>query len=296
MEDKLKGVFTFLVTPFKRENPMELDEEGLRENIRYLSESGVHVLVPCGGTGELFSLTPEECKRVTEIVADEKGNSALVSGVPPGIKVAVDVAEHAEKVGADAVLVFPPHIASEDGLYDYYKLIADSIDIGIMLYIGDSLKDAVTRNPDFIKRILEIENVVAFKYEDADLWTLGKIMNLSRGDVTWICGPNFSVRITECYFRLSVVGFTDGISNFAPQLPIKLYEHAINGRWNEFKEVEEKLAKLTDLRREVGSVAFVKTALDIIGLAGGSVRPPFTPISDENKEKVKNLLSELEII
>lgn len=296
MKGKLKGVFTFLITPFKRENPMELDEEGLKGNVRYLSESGVHVLVPCGGTGELFSLTPEECKKVIEIVADEKGNSALVSGVPPGIKVAVEVAKHAEKVGADAVLIFPPHVASEDGLYRYYKWIADSIDIGIMPYVRDSLKDAVTRNPSFIKKILEIKNVVAFKYEDADLWTLGKIMNLSRGDVAWICGPNFSARVTECYFRLGAAGFTDGISNFAPQLPMNLYEHAINGRWNEFKEIEEKLVKLTELRREVGSVAFVKAALDMVGLTGGSVRYPLTPISDVEREKVKKLLSELEII
>ncbi|MCD6504417.1 dihydrodipicolinate synthase family protein [Candidatus Bathyarchaeota archaeon] len=70
---RLNGVFTFLITPFKKTGFMELDEEGLRRNVRYLRDKGVHVLVPCGGTGEIYSLTTEECKKVIEIVAEERG-------------------------------------------------------------------------------------------------------------------------------------------------------------------------------------------------------------------------------
>ncbi|MEM2876235.1 MAG: dihydrodipicolinate synthase family protein [Candidatus Bathyarchaeia archaeon] len=296
MKRKLKGVFTFLTTPFKKEDYMELDEDGLRKNVRFLSRMGIHVLVPCGGTGEIYSLTPDECKRVVDIVAGEKGDSALVPGVPSGIKVAIEVAKHAEAAGADAVLVFPPQAASENGLYNYYKRVAGSVDIGIMPYILGGLEDVVMRNPNFIKRLTEIENVIAFKYESADLWTLGKLMNIAGENIAFICGPNFSARVSECYFRLGASGFTDGISNFAPQLPMNLYECGVNGRWDEFKEVEEKLAKLTDLRSRAGSTAFVKAALDMVGLTGGSVRPPLTPISSEYREELEKLLSELNLM
>ena len=227
---RLNGVFTFLITPFKKTGFMELDEEGLRRNVRYLRDKGVHVLVPCGGTGEIYSLTTEECKKVIEVVAEERGDSALVPGIPSGVKSAVEVAKHAEKVGAEAVLVFPPHGASEEGLYRYYRKIADSVSIGLMPFILGSLETALFRNPNFINRILEIEQVSAFKYESSDLWTLGKLMNLAEREVNWVCGPNFSARVSECYFRLGASGFTDGISNFAPQLPVKLYESAIDGR------------------------------------------------------------------
>jgi len=293
---KLRGVFTFLITPFEKADFMKVDEDGLRQNVRYLRDRGVHVLVPCGGTGEIYSLTVEECKRVIEIVAEEKGGSALVPGIPAGIKSAVEVAKHAEDIGADAVLVFPPRYTSEEGLYRYYKEIARYTSIDLMPFILGGLETALLRNPNFINRILEIEQISAFKYESADLWTLGKLMRLAERKVNWICGPNFSARVSKCYFRLGASGFTDGISNFAPQLPVKLYESAIKGRWEEFKEVEEKLAKLTDLRSKVGSVAFVKAALDLIGLSGGTVRPPLTPASDTEIHEIKKLLSELGIL
>lgn len=296
MSARLNGVFTFLITPFKKADFMEVDEDGLRRNVRYLRDKGVHVLVPCGGTGEIYSLTIEECKKVIEIVAEEKGDSALVPGIPSGIKSAVEVAKHAEKAGAEAVLIFPPHGASEEGLYRYYRKIASSVSIGLMPFILGSLETALFRNPNFVNRILEIKQVSAFKYESSDLWTLGKLMNLAERKVNWICGPNFSARVSECYFRLGASGFTDGISNFAPQLPVKLYECAVKGRWEEFKEVEEKLAKLTDLRRKVGSVTFVKAALDLIGLSGGAVRPPLTPASEAEINEIRNLLLELEVL
>jgi len=229
-------------------------------------------------------------------VSEERGKSALVPRTPTGIKSAVEIAKHAEDVEADAVLVFPSHYTSEEGLYRYYRKIADSTDINLMPFILGGLEKALLKNPEFVNKILEIEQVSAFKYESTDLWTLGKLMNLAERKVNWICGPNFSARVSECYFRLGASGSTDGISNFTPQLPIRLYEYAINGRWDEFKEVEDKLAKLTDLRSKVGSVAFVKAALDLIGLSGGAVRPPLTQASEEEISEIKNLLSELEIL
>ncbi|MCD6529867.1 dihydrodipicolinate synthase family protein [Candidatus Bathyarchaeota archaeon] len=286
MNGKLRGVFTFLITPFEKADFMKFDEDGLRQNVRYLRDKGVHVLVPCGGTGEIYSLTAEECKRIIEIVSEERGNRSS----------ARNTYRHAEDVEADAVLVFPPHYISEGRLYRYYRKIADSTDINLMPFILGGLEKALLKNPEFVNKILEIEQVSAFKYESTDLWTLGKLMNLAERKVNWICDPNFLARVSECYFRLGASGFTDGISNFAPQLPIRLYECAINGRWDEFKEVEDKLAKLTDLRSKVGSVAFVKAALDLIGLSGGAVRPPLTQASEEEISEIKNLLSELGIL
>jgi 4-hydroxy-tetrahydrodipicolinate synthase len=296
-KNRLEGVFTFLVTPFKPDDIMELNLEGLKRNVRYLRGSGICALVPCGETGEVYSLTSEEIKSLIKVVADEKGDALLVPGVPPGVKNAVEIARYAEDAGADAVLVFPSEkTLSEEMLYRYYKVIADAVKIGVMPYVTGSLAVALTKNPSFIQKFLEIENIVAFKYESSDLWTLGELMHLTRDRVSWICGPNFSSRVTECYFRLGVRRFTDGISNFIPQLPVTLYKSAVEGNWEEFKRVEEKLAVITELRRKAGWIAFVKAALDMIGLAGGPVRPPLQLMSEEYKRPLESMLRELKVL
>jgi 4-hydroxy-tetrahydrodipicolinate synthase len=297
LKNRLNGVFTFLVTPFKPDNVMELDLEGLKRNVRYLRGSGIHALVPCGETGEIYSLTSEEIKSLIKVVANEKDDALLVPGVPPGFKNAVEIARYAEDVGADAILVFPPEkTVSEEMLYRYHKVIADAVNIGVMPYVTGSLATALTKNPSFIQKFLEIENVVAFKYESSDLWTLGELMHFSKDKVSWICGPNFSSRVTECYFRLGVQGFTDGISNFIPQLPVALYKSAVEGNWEEFKRTEERLAEITELRRKAGWTAFVKAALDMMGLAGGPVRPPLQPMSEEYKRPLEDMLRELKVL
>lgn len=293
---KMKGIFTFAITPFKHNNVMELNEDGLRENIRILKNHDINVIVPCGQTGELFSLTPNEIKRVINIVAEEKRDVLLIPGIPPGIKIAIELAKYAEDVGSDAVLLLPPNTAiSEEGVYSYYKELARSIEIGIMLFIRGNLEIILKRTPSYIKDLIEIENIIAFKYESEDLWTLGKLMNLTQNKVAWICGPNFSARVTECYFRLGCEGLTDGISNFAPKLPITLFNSAMNQDWNKFKKIEEKLAQISELRSKAGSTVFIKAALDIMGLSGGPVRPPLVPLNEKYKKKLEELLKRLKI-
>jgi 4-hydroxy-tetrahydrodipicolinate synthase len=93
-----------------------------------------------------------------------------------------------------------------------------------------------------------------------------------------------------------VQGFTDGISNFIPQLPVALYKSAVEGNWEEFKRTEERLARITELRRKAGSTAFLKAALDMMGLAGGPVRPPLQPMSEEYKRPLGDMLRELKVL
>ena len=78
----------------------------------------------------------------------------MVPGIPSGVKSAVEVAKHAEKVGAEAVLVFPPHGASEEGLYRYYRKIADSVSIGLMPFILGSLETALFQESELYKQDL----------------------------------------------------------------------------------------------------------------------------------------------
>src|SRR5699024_8751014 len=140
----------------------ELDEEALRNNINHLVENDFKVIVPCGNTGEYYSLTLEECEKVTKIALEEmNGKASGLVGVGYDAKTAIKQSLYAQENGAHGVMIHQPvhpHI-TEKGLIEYYSEIANAIDIGVVLYIT-SKKLTV----EGYKELAKIKNIVGIKY------------------------------------------------------------------------------------------------------------------------------------
>ena len=132
---KFRGSFTALVTPFKNGS---LDEAAFRGLVSWQIAEGTHGLVPVGTTGESPTLSHDEHKRVVEWCIDEaKGRAPVIAGAGSNsTKEAVELAEHAEKAGADAVLVVTPYYnkPTQEGMYQHFKAINDAIGIPIIIY------------------------------------------------------------------------------------------------------------------------------------------------------------------
>jgi len=108
LRKKLSGVIAFPVTPFKED--LSLDLPGLHENLTKLLEHPIAAIVVAGGTGELYSLTPAEYTRVVELTALAiEDRVPVIAGVGFGQRLAVEMAQAAEKAGADGILAFPPY-------------------------------------------------------------------------------------------------------------------------------------------------------------------------------------------
>jgi 5-dehydro-4-deoxyglucarate dehydratase len=119
LRNKLSGVIAFPVTPFKED--LSLDLPGLHENLTKLLEHPIAAVVAAGGTGELYSLTPAEYTRVVELTAHAiEDRVPVIAGVGFGQRLAVEMAQAAEKVGSDGNLAFPPYYpqAEDEGLYE----------------------------------------------------------------------------------------------------------------------------------------------------------------------------------
>src|SRR5882762_8738449 len=132
---KFRGSFTALVTPFKNGS---VDEAAFRSLVNWQIAEGTHGLVPVGTTGESPTLSHDEHKRVVEITVEvAKGRVPVIAGAGSNsTSEAIDLARHAKKAGADAVLVVTPYYnkPTQEGMFLHYKAINDAVDIPIIIY------------------------------------------------------------------------------------------------------------------------------------------------------------------
>src|SRR5215470_10025984 len=138
LRHRLSGVIAFPITPFKSD--LSLDLPGLHQNLTKLIEHPISGIVAAGGTGEMYSLTPAEYARVIELTVHAiEGRIPVVAGVGFGQRLGIEMAQAAEKAGADGILVFPPYYpqADEAGLIEYYQSIGAATKLGMLVYSRD---------------------------------------------------------------------------------------------------------------------------------------------------------------
>lgn len=295
VKSKIKGVFAFPITPFKKSSSniwgTEVDEEGIRKNARFLTENRVHGVVPCGGTGEFYSLSFDEYKRVVKVTYEEIGGEVVV--VPMlghNVDMAVKMAKYIEEVGCPAVIVFPPTVGgyTEEGLYQYYKMVAENVNIGIIPYITSAC------SPDFFKPLKEIENIIGIKDGVPNLGWFRKVIKIVSGRFSWIAESEMN---SPYYYLYGAQGVTSGIADFLPQLSIDLYEAAVQGDYSKAKQIQEKLEPVSELRsRPSHHIPVVKEALEMLGLSGGELRPPLISLSSGEKKELRDILIKLEVL
>src|SRR5471030_702674 len=160
---KFHGSMPALVTPFK---DGKIDELAFRALIDWQIGAGSHGLVPVGTTGEGPTLLHEEHRRAVDICIDEaRGRVPVIAGAGSNnTHEAIELARHAEKVGADAVLVVTPYYnrPTQEGLFRHFKAINDSIDIPIFIYNIPS-RSVVDMSVETMKRVFDLSNVVGVK-------------------------------------------------------------------------------------------------------------------------------------
>ena len=286
---KFRNVFAFIPTPFMPDNYLELDEEGYRGNVRFLIGNGVRAGVVCAGTGEISSLSAEEIKRASKAAIEEaSGDCLLVPSLPPNIKQALDVGTYVEKIGAEAVLVFPPR-ASEKAILSYHKLLSDRLNAGFMLYPQGAQPWSLRLYEDLAK----IENVIALKDEISSVEKFEEIVRLIGDRVVCISKKDHSTRVMQFYYMVGAQGFCGGTISIVPKYELGIHEAGIRKDWEKMRELQKQLLPLCLLRARTDGVALLKAGLDLQGLAGGPVRPPRRDLTIEERQELKVLLKKL---
>jgi 4-hydroxy-tetrahydrodipicolinate synthase len=290
LKEDLRGVAFTNPTPFT-EDGESVRHEAMRENLEAIVDAGGRLIIPCGNTGEYYSLTNEERVAVVETTVEAVGDSAsVVAGVGGSTKTALDLSERYEQAGADALLVMHPvhTYMHEHGVEEYYRRIIEATDLGVVLY-----KRGPELTHDHLASLADYDNVVAVKYADNDVKAFSSAASSIDG-VVWSngiaerFGPSFAVEGAE--------GYTTGIGNFVPEATLALMEALREEDWERAREIRDVLRPYEDLREESGegstisagnNVPAVKFGMELADLHGGPVREPLVDLSEADRERAR---------
>jgi 5-dehydro-4-deoxyglucarate dehydratase len=289
LQEMLTGVIAFPITPFK--SNLSLDVAGLRHNLLKLIEHPISALVIAGGTGELYSLTPEEHAEVVRTSAHVVGGRVpIIVGVGFGQMLATELARSAADNGADGILVFPPYYpqADDEGMFEYYRAIAGATPLGMLIYS----RDWASFSPSFVERLTALPTLIAWKDGQGDIRRLQAIMNRVGDRLRWIGGAGDD--LVAAYYRTGIRTFTSSIATVAPRLSLRLDELAAAKRDEELNELLHRcVIPLYSIRsrRKGYEVSTMKAMMDMAGLAGGPVRPPLVDVTSGEQDELRTILN-----
>jgi 5-dehydro-4-deoxyglucarate dehydratase len=287
---KLTGVFGFPVTPFRQD--LSLDLDGLRRNVDEMARHPFCAMVTAGGTGELYSLSIDEIERVVRVTVEAvAGRMPIVAGTGYNTPMGVDIAKRAEKAGADCLLVLPPYYSSapEEGLFAYYEAIGKATGLPLMIYS----RDWAVFTPDQVARLAErVPSLVAWKDGQGNAPKYQRIMQKVGDRLAWLGGLGDDC--VPAYFAAGVQAYTSSISNIAPKLSLQLADAGMSHDFNGLNELMKRyVSPLYAIRDRVKGyeVAVMKSAMEILGMPAGPVRPPLENTRAKDLEDVRALMA-----
>jgi 4-hydroxy-tetrahydrodipicolinate synthase len=282
-----RGSFTALVTPFKNGS---VDEEAFRNLVEWQITEGTNGLVPVGTTGESPTLSHDEHKHVVEWCVDQaKGRVSVVAGAGSNsTKEAIELSQHAEKAGADAVLIVTPYYnkPTQEGLYQHYKAINDAIGIPIIIY-NIPPRSVIDMSVDTMKRLYELKNIAGVKDATASMTRVSQQRAA--------CGPDFNQLSGE---DITALGFNahgghgciSVTSNVAPRLCSEFQAACGRGDYAAALTIQDKLAPLHQNLFIETSPAPVKYGMSLIGKCSDAVRLPMVPASEKARAAVREAM------
>jgi 5-dehydro-4-deoxyglucarate dehydratase len=285
----LTGVFGFPVTPFRQD--LSLDLDGLGRNVDEMAAHPFCAMVAAGGTGEVYSMTPEEIERVVRMSVEAvNGRMPIVAGTGYNAVIGVDIAKRCEKAGAACLLVLPPYYsnAPEEGLFAYYEAIGAATSVPLMIYS----RDWAVFTPDQVARLAErVPSLVAWKDGQGNGMRYQRIMQKVGDRLAWLGGLGDDCVPT--YFAAGVQAYTSSISNIAPLVSLALAEAGMARDFAKLTELMNKYVHpLYALRERVKGyeVAVMKSAMEILGMPAGPVRPPLENTRPKDLEDLRKLM------
>ncbi len=286
------GLLTFPVTHFDAD--LGFDEADYRAHCDWLLEHPFAALFAAGGTGEFFSLMPQEVERVTRAaVAVTQGRVPVIAGCGYGTALAVEMAVSAERAGADAILLLPPYLVQpgQDGLAQHIAQVCAATGLGVIVYGRDN----GILQPDTLARLCEAHpNLVGYKDGVGDIELFSAIRARLGDRLTYVGGLPTAETFAPAFLEMGCTTYSSAIANFAPAFALEFYR-AVRAR--EATRVTEMLRDFVlpyvaiRNRGKGYAVSIVKAGLRAVGRPAGSVRPPLTDLTQDDYAALEDLIA-----
>ncbi|MBZ0139064.1 MAG: 4-hydroxy-tetrahydrodipicolinate synthase [Pseudorhodoplanes sp.] len=284
---RFRGSFTALVTPFR---DGALDEGAFRDLVEWQIAEGTDGLVPVGTTGESPTLSHEEHRKVVEWCIDQaKGRVPVIAGAGSNAtSEAVSLAKHAEKAGADAVLVVTPYYnkPTQEGMYVHFKAVNDAIGIPIIIY-NIPPRSVVDMSVDTMKRLFELENIVGVKDATGNLARVSMQREAMGPEFIQLSGEDMTAL---AYNAAGGQGCISVVSNVAPALCAKLQDATLSNDYPEALRIQDRLVPLHAAIFIEPGLAGAKCGLSLLGRGNDEVRLPLLPVTAPTKAAIKKAM------
>ena len=287
------GSLVAIVTPFK---DGKFDEQSYAELIEWQIANGTQGIVPCGTTGESATLTHQEHDRVIAFTVEVvKRRVPVIAGTGSNATdEAITFTKHAKEAGADAALLITPYYnkPTQEGLYRHYAAVAKAVDLPLILYNIQG-RTCVNMTPDTIARTAKLANVVGIKEGSGSLGQVSEIIHQ--------CGEKFTVlagddALTLPMMALGAKGVITVTANVSPKNMANLVNAALGGNFALARTYHFKLAPLfSALFYETNPIP-VKEALAMMNKIAPDIRLPLTPLSADNRERLRQVMKDSGLI
>ena len=288
----LKGSIVALITPFKNNT---LNEDVYRKLIHYHMKNGTNGIVPGGTTGESPTLSHDEHRKIIEISVKEcSGKIPVIAGTGSNsTSEAVELSKYAEKVGSDALLVVTPYYnkPTQEGLYQHYKKINDSVGIPIIIYNIPS-RSVIDMSVETMAKLYELKNIVGVKDATGDLNRVDQQLKVMGKEFIQLTGNDDNALE---FNKRGGIGSISVTANIAAKLCSDFQNSCANG----FKDSD----KLDKILQPVHTSMFiesnpspVKYAASLLGMCDPDVRLPLVQVKEETKKKISEALKVAKIL
>ncbi|MBE0497621.1 MAG: 4-hydroxy-tetrahydrodipicolinate synthase [Campylobacterales bacterium] len=293
--NRVTGATTALITPFKNG---KLDEASYAALIRRQIANGIDAVCPVGTTGESATLTHDEHKRCIEIaveVCKNTGTKVLAGAGSNATAEAIDIAKHAQKSGVDAIFSVSPYYnkPSQEGLYQHYKAIANSVgELPFMLYNVPG-RTGVDISADTVIRLFDdVKNIYGIKEATGSIERTVELLS-RRPDLAVFSGDD---AIDYPVLANGGAGITSVTANLLPDMKSELVHKALSGDFAASKALNDKLYPINSIMFCESNPIPIKAAMYIAGLISTlEYRLPLVQPSIENMKAIEKVLTHYEI-
>jgi 4-hydroxy-tetrahydrodipicolinate synthase len=287
VKTSFRGSFTALVTPFSNGS---LDEKAFRGLVDWQIAEGTGGLVPVGTTGESPTLTHEEHRQVVEwCIEQAKGRVPVIAGSGSNsTREAIELSQHAEKAGADAVLIVTPYYnkPTQEGLYQHFKAINDAIGIPIIIY-NIPVRSVIDMSVDTMARLFELDNIAGVKDATANVVRVSQQRAAMGEGFNQLSGEDATVLGFMAHGGHGCISVT---SNVAPRLCAEFHDACLKGDYGSALRLHDKLMPLHTALFIETNPAPAKYALSVLGKCADTVRLPMVRLADKTKAAVREAM------
>lgn len=273
------GLLSFPVTDFDAAG--EFNAASYARRLEWLAPYGASALFAAGGTGEFFSLAPDEYSAIIKTAVDTCEKSVpILAGVGGPTRVAIQMAQEAERLGAKGLLLLPHYLteASQEGVAAHVEAVCKSVKIGVVVYN----RNVCRLTPVLLEQLAErCPNLIGYKDGLGDIELMVAIRRRLGERFTYLGGLPTAEVYAAAYKALGVPVYSSAVFNFIPRTAMQFYkaiaadDHATVG-----KLIDDFFLPYLELRnRRAGyAVSIVKAGAKIVGYDGGPVRAPLTDL------------------